>query len=429
MDQQLKVCRIGGGISSVFVPTQRFKSSLMTLTFAVPLTRETVSDNAILPYLLHRTCQKYPSMSELNARLAELYGAAAYAESDKLGDVQVLRIGVTALDDRFALEGEKISRECAELLCEMVFHPALDGETFREEDVQREKRLLLETLDSEYNEKRIYARKRLEQIMCEDEPYGIDRLGNKESIERITPRSAYQAWQRMLKTARVQINIIGNIPENDALEIFQNAFDQVDREEIETVTTKIAEEVGAVKRVEEKMAVAQSKLVIGFRTLVENLKEMAPVLTVAIDLYGGGPYSRLFMNVREKLSLCYYCSARFIRQKGIMILQSGVEEQNIHAAEEEISHQLQVMKKGQFTDQELNASKLALTDAVGTMEDSLSSIDSWYYRQMLLPDVQSPQEYAQRLQAVTREQVMEASESIQLDTIYVLKGNGQEETV
>lgn len=410
------------GISRVFLPTNRFKSALITLTFALPLSRERAAENALIPYLLHRSCSSYPTLSQLQGRLAELYGAAVFADVDKLGDVQVMRLGITFLEDRFALEGEKIAQECAGLLCDMIFRPALEGDAFREEDVRREKRLLLETLDGEYNDKRTYARKRLEEIMCAGEPFGVDRLGSRDSIRVVTPQSATAAWQNMLAHAKVQVNMVGNLEEDAVYSLLRGEFEKLPQRAPVSLSTEIIPTAETIKREKEELEVAQSKLVMGYRCSLPEMSDHRHVLAVAVDTFGGGPYSRLFMNVREKMGLCYYCSARFNPQKGIMMIQSGVEQKNLQLAEEEIGRQLEVMRKGEFTDEELSASKLAIADAVGSAGDSLYSLDGWYYRQMTAPDLLDPEEYMKRVRSVSREEVTKAAGSLTLDTVYSLEG-------
>lgn len=429
MTKEISVTKIAPGLTGVCVKTSRFKSSLITVTFALPMKAETVSQNALLPYLLHMNCNAYPKISSFNSRLAELYGAAVSASAEKLGDIQLLRIAVTFLDDRFALDGQSISEECAKLLGDIIFRPVLDGGKFTAENVEREKRILLESLDGEFNEKRIYALKRLEQIMCENEPYGIDRLGTAESITAITPESAAEAWNYMLSSAKVHINVIGSIDSGRVFEILGKEFSAVDGKRIENLSSDVVLRPEKVKNVEEKMEVAQSKLVMGMRTGTESreLEKNSYIFSIMADVFGGGPYSRLFMNVREKLSLCYYCSARFVKQKGILIIQSGVENKNVKAAEEEIMRQFEVMKNGEFTDEELESSKLAILDMLGTVGDSLGAADAWYYRQMCSEEFITPEEYAERVRSVTRDEIAEAAGRCELDTVYVLAGEAAED--
>lgn len=425
----ISVTEIAPGVTGVSMKTSRFKSSLITVTFALPLESETASCNALLPYLLHMNCGAYPDISGFNSRLAGLYGASVGAAAEKLGDMQLLRLMITFLDDRFALDGQRVSEECAKLLADMIFRPVLDNGKFTAENVDREKRILLETLDGEFNEKRIYALKRLEQIMCGGEPYGIDRLGTAESISAITPDLAAGAWRHMLETARVHINVIGSVDSRRVFEILGREFAPAGGGRVRSLRSKVIVEPDRVKTVEEKMEVAQSKLVMGMRTGMEReeLEKNAHVLSVMTDVFGGGPYSKLFMNVREKLSLCYYCSARFVRQKGIIIVQSGVENKNVKAAEQEIMRQFEAMKKGEFTDEELESSKLALLDTLGTIGDSLGAADAWYYRMMCSDRFVTPEEYAQQIRSVTRSQIVEAAGRCSLDTVYVLAGGSDED--
>lgn len=421
MDHPLYQRELADGIRLVGVRTPRFKTLRVSVNFAVELTRETAGVNALVLSLLQRSCARYPDFTALNKRLAELYGAIVYARITKQGDAQVLTLYISTVDDRFALEGEKLADACAALLCDMLFDPVLEDGLLPAPAVEMEKRLLKERIDSELSDKRQYALEQCEAAMCGGEPFGLSKYGTAQEIDAITPQSATLAMRELLRSARVQINVIGSADAQAVGERFRTAFEHAGRSYRPLPDPVIGAFSGTVREKIEQLPVNQGKLVLGLRTGMQSPEDSYYATAVMTDVFGGGPYSRLFMNVREKMSLCYYCSARLTRQKGLIFVSSGVESANAEKARAEILNQLQIMKDGAFEEHEFNASVKALSDASRSMNDMPDYLDNWYIRQMLLGSAQTPEDYAQKLCAVTRAQVEQAARQVVLDTVYLLK--------
>lgn len=427
MENQFAITELLPGIRLVAVKTDRFKTSRVSISFALPLAEESASANALAVYLLHRSCQKYPDFSRMNERLAELYGALVNARVEKQGDAQVMTLYVNALDDQFTLDGEPLAEECAQLLCDMLFSPVLAEGTFPAESVEMEKRLLRELLESERNDKRAYAKTRCEEIMCAQEPYGVGKYGTVEQIDALTPTDVYNAWRAMVQRAQVQICVIGSADATAVGEQFCKGFEQASRSYEPLPPQIYRPQKGQIRRVREELPVNQGKLVMGFRSNMADANDRFYAFRVMADLYGGGPYSRLFLNVREKLSLCYYCSARFSRIKGLLFVSSGVERENMQRAQAEICNQLQMMQDSAFTDEELEASVKGLSDLIRSVSDMPSDLDNWYTSQLLVEEKLTPEAFAQGIAGVTRADVVQAAQSVALDTVYMLEPNGGEE--
>lgn len=389
---------------------------------AVPMSAETASHNALISSLLTRLCHKYPDMTALNRRLSELYGAALSTDVIKHGDSQILRFGITALDNRFALEGEDISFMSAELLCELITKPLLENYCFREEDVEREKRVLLELLDAEESEKRIYAQKKCVELMCEGDVYGIDRLGTREQISQITAQSAFEAWKALLSRSIIQVNIIGNCNGEKISDLFAEAFSVFGRQNTYELKTVMHSCCAPVREFTEVQRVNQSKLVLGLSIGIDSPSENMSAHRVMCDIFGGSPHSKLFVNVREKLSLCYYCSASLRRDKGIMLIQSGILAENKDTALNEITNQLEKMRNGEFTQEEMDASVKGITDVINSVYDSPDTLDSWLLSQIKKKELTTPDKTIEKIKAVTPEQVQKAAQGVRLDTVYFLKG-------
>lgn len=422
MAEQIRQTPVCGGVTFQNIQERRFKTGRLTAAMLLPLSAKTAAANGILPYLLRRSCRRYPTFRTLNEKLSSLYGASLQAEVYKMGEVQVLSVSAVGLDDRYALEGESVSGELAELLCQVLFEPAFEDGSFRQEDIRQEKRQLIDKLDSEFNDKITYARRRCQELMCENEAFGVGRFGAREQVERLTADDIYAGWQRVLSGAEIRLIMAGGSEPGQALEGFQKAFAQVSRQEVLPCHTQVIPKADTVREFEDAMDVAQAKLVLGFRTGVAEPGDEVMAMRLMSALFGGTPHSKLFLNVREKLSLCYYCSSRYDRHKGIMLVQSGVEQKNMEKAKEEILRQLQAVKDGDFTDEELAAAKMSVANSFRSMSDSLRGMEGWYLGQTFSKTVRTPEESALAVGGISREQVIKAAQSVSLDTVYRLKG-------
>ena len=421
--EQRAIC---DGVNFRSIRDTKFKTMRISAHLIVPMSRQTAAENALLPFLLSRASREYPDFTKLGQRLAELYGASLNADVQKLGDLQVLSLSASGIADRYALEGEAISGELAKLLCSILFDPPLVDGLFPEDGFEQEKRQTMELIDSEYSDKRTYARQRCEAIMCADEPYGVNRYGGKEDIARVERPALTAAWKRLLDTAKIELMVLGDCDPAPVYEGFRAAFETLGSRKTADCTTKVVRSAEKVNTVTEKMDVAQGKLVMGFRTGTATPDEEVPATRLMAALFGGTPNSKLFLNVREKLSLCYYCSASYNSMKGIMLVQSGVEVKNMERAKEEILRQLDEVKQGNFDESEVEAAKMSLCNSYRPLSDSLGGLENWYLSQTFASHSQQPEEAAAQINAVTRQEIIDAANRVTLDTVYCLVGNGED---
>lgn len=412
------------GVRIVACRTARFKTGQLAFQLVLPLKGD-VSRFSILPYLLNRSCKKYPDYVSLNRKLAELYGAELHPSVAKHGENLVLRLSMTMIDSRFALQGEDIILDCAKLLCEVVFHPNVTDGKFDAQQLEREKRIRLERLDSLKNDKRGYAMHRCLQEMCADEDYSIDALGTPEGVAALTPESVYEAWKEALSTARIQINVVGTGDSEKISDLVMSFITDVKRDHVMQLHTQVVERAETVRRVEEEELVKQGKLVLGFRAGMKDPEKDYAAIRTMTDIFGGGTYSRCFMNVREKQSLCYYCSARFLSQKGLIMVQSGIENENVKKVITEVQKQLKDLADGHVTAEDMENSHRAMTDGLHSVGDTPEDLDGWAYMQICEPKFSTPDDIAAAMNAVTAEQVVEAARNVTLDTIFFLKGTAK----
>ena len=403
--------------------TDRFKTGILSVNLVVPLAGN-VAEKSLLPSLLCASCAEYPDLLSLNRRLAELYGAELTPSASKHGENLVLRITMTMIGDRFALDGESISVECARLLCKALFEPNVENGAFRPDEVAREKRIRLDRIEALKSSKRAWAQKQMLELMCADEAYSLSVLGEEEDISALTPEQLYASWQDLLKTAFVQLQVVGDLEVEPITALFREYFDRVEDRHVVRGETVVIPFAKTVKRGEEEQDIAQSKLVMGFRCGMHEPFENYAAMRTFTDLFGGGTYSRLFMNVREKQSLCYYCAARLTAAKGILTVQSGVETGNAERAEKEILKQLDEMKAGGVTAEDLEKSKRSMEDFFLSVFDTPEELDGWLFSQVTDDEFQTPEDLVADMKEVTVEQVIEMANNISLDTVFLLKGTG-----
>ncbi len=422
-----KITRLSNGAEGVFIKNDRFNTTLVSFNFYVPLAQETAAEYALLPFVMTTCSKAYPDFSSLNFKLAKLYGANLSASAEKVGDYQLLKIAISTIDDRFALDGESLCDNAIELLTQLIFEPKAENGAFCEDDVAREKRKAIEHIRGDLAQKRIYAKKRLIEEMYKNEPYGVAKCGSEEDVEKITGESLYNAWAKLLSTAFLRVNVISRSMPSGLFDGLSDKLNNISRENIADCTQSTpTAAVSKPNTVIETMDIAQGKLCMGFSSELYGDDESAAALTVMCDIFGGGPYSRLFTNVREKYSLCYYCASSSVKAKGLITVDSGIEKENATKAEREILNQLDIMKQNLFTDEEYQSSIKSITDSFKSYNDSQGLLDAWYSLKIVKDKLLSPEEAAETISRVTRNDVVYAARGVKLHTVYKLLPNDKD---
>ena len=407
------------------VHTDKFKSAYLSLTLMTQLNRENASANALLPRVLHRGTMVHPDMESLSAALDELYGGAVEPVVRKKGESQCVGFLASFLDNAYALNGEDILSGAAELLGEMLLNPLTRDGVFDPDYVEGEKANLIDELRGQINDKRIYATRRLTQLMCREESFGADKLGQEDKVAAITPESLWARYQKLLSSAQIEVYYSGSADPERVREIMERVFSTLpvsqEREEPECEVRIHAEQEPNV--IEEVMDVNQGKLAMGWRTGgITVWEEECPALALCSAVFGGTSMSKLFMNVRERLSLCYYASSALEKQKGLMIVSSGIEFQNYETAKREILAQLEDVKAGKITDDELEGARRILINQYRSIEDEQGRMEEYWLGQAAAGTEDDPGTLAARLETVTGEQIAQVARKLELDTVYFLKG-------
>lgn len=418
---------IAPGVKLCTHKTEQFKTSVVSFNIATSLA-ENAGKKALLLNLLARTSKAYPTITEMNRRLAGLYGAVISPSIRKIGEAQVLSLVLVCLDDRFALNGERVLCEALRLVSSCLFMPDITPDGFKEENLKREKRLLIEKLESEKDEKRIYALNTMLSKMCRDEAYGINRLGTKEEIEQATGAELLGLWKDVLFKAPIQINVTGSFDEEEIKSMVTGLFAPLERKKdgIYEVHTEFVTEAFESRLFREKQSVKQGKLVIGMRAGMTYDFDNLPAIKLMNSIFGSGTFSKLFMNVREKMSLCYYCAARLDSNKGIITVESGVETENAEKALNAIRHELDEVRSGNFTDETLENAKKSLCDLYNSVYDSVMGINDWMTSYALKNEITEPSALGKMINEVCREEIIIAAGMVTEDTVFILEGDSKE---
>ncbi len=414
------------GVYLTAVQTHKFKSAVLSATLLTPLTRERASVNALVPYVLRRGTEQHPDMEAISAVLDDLYGGSLEPMVRKKGETQCVGFVGSFLDDAYTLNKEPVLEPAARLLGDLFLRPLTVENGFAPDYVKRERDNLADRIRAQMNEKRQYSVQRLVQTMCQGEAYGVDRYGDEESARAITGESLWSAYQNLLNTARVELYYCGSAEPERVAAALLTAFSALPETGARTApdcSVKANSGRAEPKMVEEAMDVTQGKLAMGFRTggiAVQSADY--PALLVFNAVYGGTTTSKLFMNVREKLSLCYFASSMLEKAKGVMLVSSGIEFDKYEQARNEIMAQLEAVRRGEVEDWELVGAVRSIVSALIATQDSQGRLEDYWLGQVTAGQTETPEELCARVETVTLENVVAVAKQVELDTIYFLKG-------
>ena len=408
------------GVFLTPVQTDKFKTGCFSINFIRPLKKSEVAQNALIPSVLLRGSVRYPDIRSISARLDELYGASVGSLVRKKGEMQLVGLYADYVEDK--LTDEPVFRQVLDFTAEILLDPVLENGCFREDVVRGEKRNLANAIESRINNKRSYALTQLLRLMCADETYGIARIGELEDVERVDAAGLYAQYQELLAHSRVEIFYMGAQPAHEAAEAFRSALGALARGELAQVSTEVVRTAGAVRERIEEMDVAQGKLAIGLRTGCTAADAEYPALLMMNAVFGAGTTSKLFVKVREELSLCYYAGASIEKFKGVMFVSSGVESANFETAKKEILRQLEQCREGNISAYEFDSAKRLILSELKTAADSPGRLDDFYVGNAAAGIGGTVETLAERVAAVTVEDVVAAARRVTLDSVYFLKG-------
>lgn len=410
------------GFNTVIDP--KFKTNTINVRFILPTSKEKSAGFALAASLLTTSCRKYPSIAAMNRKMNRLYGGSAAVDVSKLGDFQIITASFSALCNRYAIDNEDILGELLDIAENCIFDPNVTENGFSENEFAIKAKDLLDTIEAEINNKRGYAVRQCLNTAYKDEPSANLVYGTRETVLALTPESTFEAYKKMLSTAAVEIFFVSPEEQTDLADRFSKMFAKADRKDASVLPSFITPSPlkSEPAEISETLPVAQCKMVMAFKT---DCKDVQTMLLMNM-LYGATPFSKLFTNVREKLSLCYYCSSTYSETKQTLIVDCGVLKSNIQTAKAEIIKQLEAVANGDFSDELLDNTRMSAYNSIKTLGDTPSSYVRWYFTDLIRGISRNVEETVAAYKAVTREQIMAAAASLKLDTVYILEASCEE---
>lgn len=416
MAEKIQRREIGKAIYLSRFTDKRAKFNVVSVNFITPISEETVSEYSVLARVLAHSNSKYPAYDILNNKLSSLYAARLDCNVMTANDVQFISFTCEYIDNKYAFDNERVSIEAMNILMSCIFDPIIENGGLSEKITKLECQSVIDDINSELSNKDSYASLRFYETLFEGEPAAISSLGSISKVKQITPKSLLKAYQRLLTHCRAEIICAGSSDFEDERKILSEAFSKLRREDIFSFASKPSPLKEKPKQVTDYMPLSQSKLIMGYKTDCKN----QPALRLMSDMLGGSPTSKLFVNVREKLSLCYYCWSYLNCIKGALFVSSGVDKANIEKTARQIELQISKLKDGDFTDEELEQIKIYRSNFLRAYNDSVKHMGVWYLIRIYEDDIKAPEDVIEEDKQVTRDEIIEAAVSLGLDTVYVL---------
>ena len=422
-----KIQEIKRGIKTHMIQTNKFKTNLFAIFLSVPLNRQSVTQNALIPAVLRRGTANLKTQEEISIELENMYGATLDCGVEKTGDNQTLKFYLETLNDTFLPEQENLSKKAIELLLDVVFNPLTENGNLKKEYVDSEKKTIKRLIEGKIDNKDMYAYNRCIEEMYKNKPYGLYKYGYIEDLDKIDEKNLYEAYKKLLDESKIDIFVSGNYGNDDIIDVIneniniKNLKPREDKHIINTEEKERKEKV-EVQTIQEPKDITQGKLVIGL-----DIDFYEPDSKYAMCLYnvilGESATSKMFQNVREKAGLAYSARSTYVRQKNNIFIRAGIEIANYEKALNIIKEQLEDMKNGKFTDEDIENAKKYMVAGIKTVQDEQDSEITYYMGQELSGRLIYFEDYINKINAVTREQIDQIAKNININTIYFLKNN------
>ncbi|MFR0921537.1 MAG: EF-P 5-aminopentanol modification-associated protein YfmF [Clostridia bacterium] len=420
---EYKQTEIKKGIKLHTIKTDKFKTNLIAIMLTTKLNRENVTKNALIPTVLKRGTKNLKTQEEINKKLEEMYGASLDCGLDKTGDNQVLKFYIETVNDEFLpQEAENMLKTSLEEIFEFVFNPYLENNCFKKEYVEQEKENLKQIIEGKIDNKARYSLDRCIEEMYKDKPFGLYKYGYIEDMKNIDEENLYEYYQKLINECKIDIFVSGIVDENteNVIKNNENIAKLGEREPQYNKTEIVAKKSEKEKDIQESMEVTQGKLIIGMDLDIDDDNLRYDVM-IYNSLFGGSANSKLFQNVREKASLAYTASSSYYRFKNNIFINCGIEIPNYEKALEIIKQQIEDMKKGDFTDEEVENAKKGIIASIKTIDDEQDTEITYFFSQELSQNKCDIEQYINRIAVVNKENVIEIANKVSINTIYFLK--------
>ena len=420
---EYKQTEIKKGIKLHTIKTEKFKTNLIAIMLTTKLNRENVTKNALVPAVLRRGTKNLTTQEEINKKLEEMYGASLDCGLDKTGDNQVLKFYIETVNDEFLpQEAENMLKTSLEKIFEFVFNPYLENGCFKKEYVEQEKENIKQIIDGKIDNKARYSLDRCIEEMYKGQPYGLYKYGYVEDMKDINEKNLYEYYQQLINECKIDIFVSGIIDEEteNIIKNNENIIKLKDREPQYNEPEIIAKKSEKENDVQESMDVTQGKLIIGMDLDIDDDNSRFDVM-IYNSIFGGSANSKLFQNVREKASLAYTASSSYYRFKNNIFINCGIEIKNYEKALEIIKQQIEDMKKGDFTDEEVENAKKGIIASIKTIDDEQDTEITYFFSQELSKSKCNIEQYMQRISEVTKDKVVDVANKVSINTVFFLK--------
>ena len=415
----IRTIEILPGVELRCFPDRRFKQEGLSIQFIRPMCKEEAALNALLPAVLLRGCQSAPDLQAITQRLDDLYGASLGSVLRRVGDCQTTGLSCSFMREEYALDQDAVFEPMLSFLWELLFCPVTENGVFSSDFVESEKRNLLSAIAAQKNDKRAYAGSQMIKRMCKADSFGVPRLGDREDVEAITAESLYAHYKKILRESPVHLFYVGNADPGALADKLRPWFAEGARSSLPCQTP--FRDAGG-EDVTEAMDVAQGKLSMGFVTPITLRDKEFASMQIFNTVFGGGMISKLFMKIREEMSLCYDISSSYHGSKGILTVSAGIDNDMDGPVKEEILRQLKACQDGEISDLELEAAKQALLSQLKSTHDSPGAIEGYYATAAISGLPLTPEDYMEAVEKATAEDVAKAAQTVKLHTVYFLKG-------
>ena len=415
---------IKNGINLHLIKTNKFKTNLLAVFLSTPLNKDTVTKNALIPAILRRGSNTMPTQEEISKCLEEMYGASFDCGIDKIGDNQILKFYLETINNNYLPQEEDKLKNAVKILLDIVFNPLVEENQFKKDYVESEKVNLKQVIDGRKDSKATYALEQCIKEMYKEEPYALYKYGKIEDIDNIDNKKLYEQYINLINNSKIDIFISGDISEKIKDEIIKNKnIQKLQSREAKYIVNNKESRRKKEKKEEiktESMDIAQGKLVIGLDILNEQENDKYIALMYNAIL-GGTPNSKLFQNVREKNSLAYTASSSYIRQKANIFIKCGIEIENFEKAVNIIKEQLEDIKNNKFTEENIEEARTNIISTIKFIPDEQDTELMYYFSQELSGYQMDYEEYIEKVKQITREDIIQVANKIQINTIYFLK--------
>lgn len=408
------------GITLHTIKTDKFKTNLLAIFLTFPIIKDESTKNTLIALMLKRGSKLYKTREDITNKLAEMYGASLDSGIEKSGDNHILKFYLESINEEYLPKKEDLLKESVNLLFDVVFNPNIEDGKFNEEFLEQEKYSLEQIINSKIDNKAMYALNRCIEEMYENKPYGIYKYGYVEDLKNIDGHNLYEQYKNIISTCKIDIFVSGNNGNVDNYIMENNMIKELNEREPKYVTEGKSSNENNEKYIEEKMDVKQGKLVIG--TDIKNFgKDFRYSAQVYNAILGGSANSKLFQNVREKASLAYTVSSNYMKLKSNIFIRAGIEIENYEKALNIIKEQIEEMKQGEFSDEDIINAKRIITAGIKNIKEEQDIEISYYYGQELSNVKTSIPEYLKSIEEVSKQDIIDVANNININTIYFLR--------